>query len=125
MKKTKHLFVSMLLMGMGLETAQADYTLNLVQGTTQLSHELYDLHMLILWICVFIGIAVFGTMFYSIFHHRKSKGHQAAQFHENTTVEIIWTIIPTLILVAMAIPATKAVIDLDHVQDSDLSLIHI
>lgn len=122
MKKTKHLFVSMLLMGMGLETAQADYTLNLVQGSTQLSHELYDLHMLILWICVFIGIAVFGTMFYSIFHHRKSKGHQAAQFHENTTVEIIWTIIPTLILVAMAIPATKAVIDLDHVQDSDMSI---
>jgi cytochrome c oxidase subunit 2 len=61
-------------------------------------------------------------MFYSIFHHRKSKGHKAAQFHENTTVEIIWTIIPTLILVAMAIPATKAVIDLDKVQDSDMTI---
>ncbi|MFM8340884.1 MAG: cytochrome c oxidase subunit II [Methylomonas sp.] len=93
-----------------------------MRGVTQVSNEIYDLHMLILWICVFIGIAVFGTMFYSIFHHRKSKGHKAAQFHENTTVEIIWTIIPTLILVAMAIPATKAVIDLDKVQDSEMTI---
>lgn len=122
MKKTKQLFASVLLMTLGLETAQADYTLNLMRGVTQLSNELYDLHMLILWICVFIGIAVFGTMFYSIFHHRKSKGHKAEQFHENTTVEIIWTIIPTLILVSMAIPATKAVIDLDQVQESDMTI---
>lgn len=122
MKKIKQLFACLVLMAFGLGTAHADYTLNLMQGVTQLSHELYDLHMLILWICVFIGIAVFGTMFYSIYHHRKSKGHQAAQFHENTTVEIIWTIIPTLILVSMAIPATKAVIDLDKVQESEMSI---
>ena len=122
MKKTKQLLACLVLLAFGLETAHADYTLNLMQGVTQLSHELYDLHMLILWICVFIGIGVFGTMFYSIFHHRKSKGHVAEQFHENTTVEIIWTIIPTIILVAMAIPATKAVIDLDKVQESDMSI---
>lgn len=122
MKKTKQLLACWVLMALGLETAQADYTLNLVQGVTQLSHEVYDLHMLILWICIFIGIGVFGTMFYSIFHHRKSKGHEAATFHENTTVEIIWTIIPTLILVAMAIPATKAVIDLDKTQESEMSI---
>jgi len=109
-------------MALGLETAHADYTLNLTKGVTQLSNELYDLHMLILWICVFIGVVVFGAMFYSIFHHRKSKGHQAAQFHENTTVEIVWTIIPTLILISMAIPATKAVVDLDKVQESDMSI---
>ena len=122
MKKTKQLLACLFLMTIGLGTAHADYTLNLMRGVTQLSNEIYDLHMLILWICVFIGIAVFGTMFYSIFHHRKSKGHKAEQFHENTTVEIIWTIIPTLILVAMAIPATKAVIDLDRVQDSDMTI---
>lgn len=122
MKKTIQLFACLVLMALGLGTAHADYTLNLMQGVTQLSHELYDLHMLILWICVFIGIAVFGTMFYSIYHHRKSKGHKAEQFHENTTVEIIWTIIPTLILVGMAIPATKAVIDLDKVQESEMSI---
>jgi cytochrome c oxidase subunit 2 len=109
-------------MTLGLGTAQADYTLNLMKGVTKVSNDIYDLHMLILWICVFIGLGVFGVMFYSIYHHRKSKGHQAAQFHENTTVEIIWTIIPTLILIGMAIPATKTLIELDQVQDSDMSI---
>ncbi|OAI12917.1 cytochrome C oxidase subunit II [Methylomonas koyamae] len=122
MKKTKQLLACPVLMALGLGSAHADYTLNLTKGVTQLSNELYDLHMLIMWICVFIGIAVFGTMFYSIYHHRKSKGHQAEQFHENTTVEIIWTIIPTLILVGMAIPATKAVVDLDRTQESEMSI---
>jgi cytochrome c oxidase subunit 2 len=83
------LFAGALLTILGLQLAHADYTLNLMQGVTKLSHDIYDLHMLILWVCVFIGIVVFGTMFYSVYHHRKSKGHEAAQFHENTTVEII------------------------------------
>ena len=122
MKKTKQLFAGLILMTFGLGTAQADYTLNLMKGVTKVSNDLYDLHMLILWICVFIGIGVFGTMFYSIYHHRKSKGHKAEQFHENTTVEIIWTIIPTLILIGMAIPATKAMIELDDVQESEMSI---
>ena len=122
MKKTKQLFAGLILMAFGLGTAQADYTLNLMKGVTRVSNDLYDLHMLILWICVFIGIGVFGTMFYSIYHHRKSKGHKAEQFHENTTVEIIWTIIPTMILIGMAIPATKAMMELDDVQDSEMSI---
>ena len=122
MKKTKQLFACLSLMTLGLGTAQADYTLNLMKGVTKVSNDIYDLHMLILWICVFIGLGVFSVMFYSIYHHRKSKGHQAAQFHENTTVEIIWTIIPTLILIGMAIPATKTLIELDQVQDSDMSI---
>ncbi|MCK9637673.1 MAG: cytochrome c oxidase subunit II [Methylobacter tundripaludum] len=122
MKKAKQLFAGLILMALGLGTAQAEYTLNLMKGVTKVSHDIYDLHMLILWICVFIGIGVFGTMFYSIYHHRKSRGHQAAQFHENTTVEIIWTIIPTLILVGMAIPATKAMMELDDVQASEMSI---
>jgi cytochrome c oxidase subunit 2 len=121
-KKTKQLFASLILMALGLGTAQADYTLNLMRGVTKVSNDIYDLHMLILWICVFIGIGVFGTMFYSIYHHRKSRGHQAAQFHENTTVEIIWTIIPTLILIGMAIPATKAMMELNDVQESEMSI---
>ncbi len=122
MKKTKQLFAGLILMAFGLGTVQADYTLNLMKGVTKVSNDIYDLHMLILWICVFIGIGVFGTMFYSIYHHRKSKGHKAEQFHENTTVEIIWTIIPTLILIGMAIPATKAMMELDDVQDSEMSI---
>jgi cytochrome c oxidase subunit II len=121
-KKTKQLSAGVTLATLGLESAHADYALNLMQGVTKVSNDIYDLHMLILWICVFIGIAVFGTMFYSIYHHRKSKGHKAANFHENTTVEIIWTIIPTLILIGMAIPATKAMIELDDVQKSDMSI---
>jgi cytochrome c oxidase subunit 2 len=121
-KKTKQLFACLSLMILGLGTAQADYTLNLMKGVTQVSNDIYDLHMLILWICVFIGLGVFGVMFYSIYHHRKSKGHQAAQFHENTTVEIIWTIIPTLILIGMAIPATKTLMELDQVHESDMSI---
>ncbi len=122
MKKKKQLFAGLILMALGLGTAQADYTLNLMKGVTKVSNDIYDLHMLILWICVFIGIGVFGTMFYSIYHHRKSKGHKAEQFHENTTIEIIWTIIPTLILIGMAIPATKAMIELDDVQESEMSI---
>ena len=68
---------------------------------------MYDLHCCIFWICVVIFVGVFGVMFYSIYKHRKSIGHKAAQFHENTTVEIIWTVIPFLILLFMAWPATK------------------
>ena len=122
MKKTKQLFAGLILMALGLGTAQAAYTLNLMEGVTKVSNDIYDLHMLVLWICVFIGIGVFGTMFYSIYHHRKSKGHKAEQFHENTMVEIIWTIIPTLILIGMAIPATKAMMELDDVQESEMSI---
>ena len=122
MNKTKQLFVGVILMALALRAAHADYTLNLMKGVTKVSNDVYDLHMLILWICVFIGILVFGTMFYSIYHHRKSKGHKAVQFHENTTVEIIWTIIPALILVGMAIPATKTLLELDDVQDSDMTI---
>lgn len=122
MKKIKQLFAGVAFSALGLQTAHADYALNLMQGVTTVSHDIFDLHMLILWVCVFIGIVVFGTMFYSMYHHRKSKGHKAANFHENTTVEIIWTIIPTLILVAMAIPATKTMIELDNVQNSDMSI---
>jgi len=118
----KRLFVGGWVFASGIGVAQADYALNLRQGVTGISHELYNLHMLILGICVLIGIGVFGTMFYSIYHHRKSKGHVAAQFHENTQVEIIWTVIPTLILIGMAIPATKTMLKLDDVVDPDITI---
>ncbi len=80
MNKAKQLFAGLILMALGLGAAQADYTLNLTKGVTKVSNDIYDLHMLILWICVIVGIGVFGTMFYSIYHHRKSKGHKAANF---------------------------------------------
>ena len=86
--------------------AKADWQVNMTQGVTELSREIFDLHMLIFWICVVIGVAVFGVMFYSIFKHRKSKGAVAEHWHENTTVEVIWTVVPFVILISMAVPAT-------------------
>ena len=85
--------------------AQAD-ELNMPIGVTDISRQVYDLHMLIFWICCIIGAAVFAVMLWSIIQHRHSAGHKPAQFHESTKVEIAWTVIPTLILIGMAIPAT-------------------
>ena len=100
----------------------AEYGLNLPEGVTPLSRNIYDLHMTIFYICCVIAAVVFGVMFWSIFYHRKSRGVQAAQFHHNTTVEIIWTAIPMLILVLMAIPATKSLIMIESTGDSDLTI---
>ena len=112
-----------LLLGAGSAYAEVNkWGLNLPVGVTPISQTAYSLHMLILWICVVIGVVVFGAMFYSILKHRKSKGAVPAQFHESTTVEILWTIIPFLILVGMAIPATKALIAMEDTSDSDLSI---
>jgi cytochrome c oxidase subunit 2 len=84
--------------------------------------EIYDLHTMVMWICVVIFVGVFGFMFYAIINHRKSKGHQAAHFHENTTVEVIWTIVPFFVLLAMAVPATKAVIAQKDTSAADLTI---
>lgn len=100
----------------------ADYTLNMPVGVSSVSKQVYQLHMIILWICVAIGIIVFGVMFYAIIFHRKSAGHKAQQFHEHTALEIFWTVIPFIILVAMAVPATKTIIDMDDTSDSDLTV---
>jgi len=101
---------------------RAEYTLNMTEGVSKLSRDIYDLHMLIFWICVAIGFVVFSIMFYSIYHHRKSRGAVAAQFHESAVVEIIWSVIPFAILIGMAIPATKAMIDLYDTSAPDLTI---
>ncbi|MGB2131331.1 MAG: cytochrome c oxidase subunit II transmembrane domain-containing protein, partial [Marinobacterium sp.] len=88
----------------------AEWEVNLTPGVTDVSRSVFDLHMTIFWICVAIAFVVFGVMFWSIFHHRKSRGAEAHNFHENTLVEVIWTIIPLLILVGMAVPATATLI---------------
>ncbi len=103
-------------------TASADYKLNLTRGVTPISQGAYDMHMLILWVCVAIGVVVFGTMFISIIRHRKSKGAKPAQFHESTAVEIVWTIVPFVILVSMAIPATRALVAMEDTSNSDISI---
>lgn len=95
-------------------SAYADTTLNLTQGVSPISRDVYQLHMTVFWICVVIGIIVFGAMFYSIIYHRKSKGAKPANFHSHTFLEVTWTIIPVLILIAMAIPATKVLLNLNN-----------
>ena len=89
---------------------------------TPVAREIITLHDLIFWICVAIFIGVFGTMFYSLYRHRKSVGHQAVQFHENTAVEVIWTIIPFLILLFMAWPATKTILAAHDTAASDMTI---
>ena len=100
----------------------ADYSINMTKGVTPISRDIYDLHMTIFWICVAIGAVVFAVMFYAIIFHRKSQGAIAAQFHKNTLVEIIWTVIPFIILVIMAIPATKVLVNMENVTDSELTI---
>ncbi len=96
--------------------------LNLPVGVTPLSRDVYDLHMLILWICVIIAIIVFGAMFISIVLHRKAAGHAPAQFHHSTFAEIVWTVVPFIILVGLAIPATRTLIDMEDTSESELTL---
>ncbi len=103
--------------------AHADYALNMTKGVTPISRDLYSLHMIVLWICVAIGILVFGAMAWSIIFHRKSRGAVAANFHESTMVELIWTIGPLLILIAIAIPATGTLLDLEDAKtNADINL---
>ncbi|MDO8271743.1 MAG: cytochrome c oxidase subunit II [Gammaproteobacteria bacterium] len=101
---------------------QAAWELNMTQGVTQISRDTYDLHMQILWWCVAIGVVVFGVMLWSIINHRKSKGAVAASFHESTKVEILWTVIPFIILILMAIPATRVLTEAYDSSESDLDI---
>ena len=102
--------------------AFADYGLNLPEGVTPISRDIYGLHMTIFWVCVGIAVIVFGVMIYSMIYHRKSKGAVASNFHESTTVELIWTLVPLAILIAIAVPATKVLIDLENTDKADMTV---
>ena len=102
--------------------AMAEYRLNFQDPVTEVARDIYSLHMLIFWICVAIFVAVFSVMFYSIFKHRKSKNYEPAKFSHSTSVEIVWTVIPFLILIAMAIPATQVLIKMEDTTKSDLTI---
>jgi cytochrome c oxidase subunit 2 len=95
---------------------------NLQTPQTIIAHQIYDLHTLIFVICCVIFVVVFGVMFYAIIMHRKAAGYQAQHFHENTTVEIAWTIVPFLILIGMAYPATKTIIAMKDTSHPDLTI---
>ena len=102
--------------------ARADYHVDILPPVTPVSREIYDLHFGILWVCVAIFIVVFGAMFWSVFKHRRSQGAKASQFHENTTIEVIWTIIPFVILIGMAYPATQTVLKMKDASNADISI---
>lgn len=96
--------------------------LNLHPAVTKIAQEQHWLHWFMMIICVIIFLAVFGVMFYSIWKHRKSVGHKAANFHESATVEIIWTIVPFLIVILMALPATKVLVASKDTTGADLTI---
>ncbi|MDZ7751691.1 MAG: cytochrome c oxidase subunit II [Gammaproteobacteria bacterium] len=96
--------------------------LNMTRGVTPISQQQYDLHMIVFWICVAIGVVVFGAIVYSVINHRRSQGAEAAQFHENTTVEVLWTVVPIVILVAVAVPATSTLLSLEDTSDADMTV---
>jgi cytochrome c oxidase subunit 2 len=102
--------------------ALAERSWDLQTPVTTIAQQQYDLHVFIFWICVAIFVAVFGVMFYSIFRHRKSVGHVPAQFHENTLIEIVWTVVPFLILLFMAFPATKTILAMKDTSAPDMTV---
>lgn len=119
-------FVSRVLFALGALAvslpALAQSGWNMSRGVTEISREVYDLHMLIFWICVAIGVVVFGAMLISMYLHRKSRGVTPATFHESTKLELLWTIIPLGILVAMAVPATNVLVEMYDAGGEDLTI---
>ena len=103
-------------------TDPVEWQLNMGKGVTELSRHAYDAHMFALWVCVVIGVIVFGAMAYAMFAFRKSKGAVAAQFSHNTTAEIIWTVIPVILLVVMAWPATTKLIAMYNTRGADMTI---
>ena len=103
--------------------AAADWALNMPRGVTELSAETYYLHMQVFYWCVAIGVIVFGAMIYAIFAHRKSKGVEPAQFSHSMTAEVVWTVIPIIILLIMAVPSAETLIKLEDSRKPDLTIV--
>lgn len=102
--------------------AQAEYKLNFQEPASQLARDVYDMHIWMMWVCTVIFVAVFGVMFYSVFRHRKSLGGTPATFHESTKVEILWTVIPFIILIIMVWPVTTALLSMRDTSNPDITI---
>ena len=122
MNKNAIFFISTMLGATFAQNVNAAYELNLRTPHSEIAHQIYDLHMLIVYVCLAIMVVVFGVMFYSIYKHRKSVGHEAAQFHEHHLLEVVWTIIPAVILIAMAVPATKTILAMKDTSAADMTV---
>jgi len=118
--------ISRIVGGLGLAllstSALAEYGLNFQKPVTPIAERLLGLHNMVLIVCAVIFVVVFGVMFYSIFAHRKSRGAKPARFSHNTTAEVIWTVVPTIILIVMAVPSAKALIDMEDTTRADLTV---
>jgi cytochrome c oxidase subunit 2 len=115
--------LALALLGMSFAgPAWSDFELNMPVGVTTMSREIYDLHMLILWVCVVIGAIVYAAMIYAIVKFRHSKGAQPAKFTHNSVVEVIWTAIPAIILVAMAVPAAETLIRMEDTREAEVTI---
>ena len=114
---------SIVLVTFGFAQAALAQALDMREGVTEISQRVQSLHHLSLGVCIVVGIVVFGAMFYTMYSHRRSRHPTPAKFHESTPVEIIWTIIPTLILIGMAVPATITLIDIEDNSDPDLTVL--
>ncbi len=115
-------FLSVLALGLSA-AANAEWALNMPKGITDLSLETYNIHMMIFWWCVAIGVVVFGVMIVSLIKHRKSKGVKPATFSHSTTAEVIWTVIPVVILMLIAIPVAETMVKLEDSRNPDLSIV--
>jgi cytochrome c oxidase subunit 2 len=114
---------SLLMSTQALAEESGRSTINMPIGVTPVSTDVYGLHMIMFWWCVGIGVVVFGVMFYSMIVHRKANGAKAANFHESTALEIVWTVLPFIILFAMAYPATKSLIKLYDTSESEVDIV--
>tara|TARA_B100000029_G_scaffold516597_1_gene631575 strand:- start:3608 stop:4762 length:1155 start_codon:yes stop_codon:yes gene_type:complete len=121
-KKINHIYLLFFVAISALNlTAEWD-ALNMTKGVTDASKEVYELHMIIFWICVAIGVLVFGVMFYSMFMHSRKRNPKPASFHDSTKLEFLWTIIPFIILVGMAIPATNTLKKIYTDEEGDINI---
>ena len=119
---TRKAFLSLLVLGIS-NAAKAEWAQNMPKGVTELSLETYNIHMMIFWWCVAIGVVVFGVMIVSLVKHRKSKGVKPATFSHSTTAEVIWTAIPVVILMLIAIPVAETMVRLEDSRNPDISIV--
>ncbi|WP_040534137.1 cytochrome c oxidase subunit II [Legionella drancourtii] len=111
-----------LIAGQPVFAAADNWQLNMYEGVTPISKDIYHLHMVCMVVCAIIGVVVFGVMIYSLIHHRKSKGYKPASFHDNPRLEVIWSLIPFLILIGLAVPATRVLIRMDDTKQSEVTV---
>jgi cytochrome c oxidase subunit 2 len=118
----RRFFVPLLGIFLVLPAANADWETNMPVGVTDVSAKIYDLHMFVFWVCVAIAVAVFGALIYAMFAFRKSRGAVPDQFSHNTVAEVIWTVIPVLILVALAVPAAQTLVEIEDNRNTEMTI---